>query len=170
MRYQMKKRIVGVLAILALVAFPAHPLTITKVTQTEINWIKTLVVNADVVACGAVTTCNITVATLPAAGRVTNAVVRVTGAAVGPTTVTGSLGRVSTGFIDYVVASNVKATGILGDVSGERGTGQADAFFGDVPNLAGTTAINLQLVSTGANLSTVTGFIATVYIRYEIIP
>lgn len=167
----MTMRKVLLLSLALLLAADQTPaVTRSIITPHETGWLKLDWLNADVVACGAVTTCNIIVGTLPIRGRSMNAIVRVVGAAVGPTTVTVSVGRTTTAFIDYIVASNAKAAGVYGDTSGERGTNMGDAFFGDVPSLVATTDITLQFVSTGANLSTVTASTGTVWIRYEVIP
>ncbi len=165
----MIRRTIAVLAVLAL-AFPAQGAIKQITSGLPTTYLKMTWTNADMVACGAVTTCNIVVGTLPARAKVAFAFVRVTGAAVGPTTVTVSLGRTSTAFIDYVVASNSKATGVYGDVSGERGTNMGDAFFGDVPSLASTTDVTLQIVSTGANISTITASTGEVLVRFEVVP
>ncbi len=163
------RRLVAVAALVAL-ALPLEGLTRQVTVGAPTQYMKLSFVNADVVALGAATTGNILVGTLPSRGKVAFAFVRMTGACVGPTTVTVSLGRTASAYIDYVVASNAKATGVYGDVSGERGTNMADAFFGDVPSLAGTTAINLQFVSTGANLNTATACAGEVLVRYEVVP
>jgi len=99
--------------------------------------------------------------TLPAKTKLIDAAIIITGAAVGPTTVTVSLGRTATTYIDYIVASDAKATAntVYGDVSGERGT---NLTMYDLPSYTGTTVINAHFVSTGANLSTVTGSTGTV--------
>lgn len=162
-------RIAAALVALSL-SLPVIGATLQITQGSPTTYLKAAWANTDLVACGAVTTCNITIGTLPARGKVAFAFVRSTGAAAGPTTVTVSLGRTSTAFIDYVVASNAKATGVYGDVSGERGTNMADAFFGDVPSLSTTTAVVLQFVSTGGNLSTVTGSTGEVLVRYEVVP
>jgi hypothetical protein len=165
----MKRLLVGLVVLASLVAMPSSAVTRGIATQSTVNWCVLDWVNTDVTALPT-TSGNILVCTLPARARVMNAFVRVIGAAVGPTTVTVSLGRTSSTFIDYVVASNAKASGVYGDVSGERGTNMADAFFGDVPSLAATTDVNLQFVSTGASLPSVTASTGQVRIRWELVP
>lgn len=151
-----------------LLSLPVAAASSSIIAQGETYWCKLTWVNSDVTALAG-TSGNVPVCTLPAAARVMNAAVRVTGAAVGPTTVTVSVGRTASTFADYVLAANGKATGVYGDALAELGTG-LQSIVGDIPSLAATTAVNLQFVSTVANLSTVTGSAGTVWIRFEIIP
>lgn len=125
--------------------------------------------NAQVVALGATTAGDIAFGTLPAKTTVRNAYVVITGAAVGPATVTVSLGRTAASYIDYIVASDAKAAAntVYGDASGERGTNLTGY---DLPSYTGTTVVNAHFVSTGANLSTVTGSAGTVCLTTERLP
>jgi hypothetical protein len=99
--------------------------------------------------------------TLPAKTKVIDATVIITGAAVGPATVTVALGRVAASYIDYIVASDAKAVAntVYGDTSGERGTNLTGY---DLPSYTGTTVVNAHFISTGGDLSTVTGSTGTV--------
>lgn len=126
--------------------------------------------NANVVALGAATTGNITVCTLPAKTVVKRAYIVITGQGAGATTLTVSLGRVSTAYTDYIVASNAKAAAntVYGDATAEQGAGITLA--GDLPSVTGTTAVIAQFISTGANLSAVTGSTGDIYIETITLP
>lgn len=163
----MLKRIA--VAALLLLCGQVSGVTRGEVHQSSIQWLKLEWTNADVTACGAVTSCNILVGTLPARARSLTAVMRVSGAAVGPTTVTASVGRTASTYLDYIVASNAKAAATYGDSLAEQGTALQN-IVGDVPSMVSTTVVNVQFVSTGANLSTVTGSAGTVWVRFEVIP
>lgn len=117
------------------------------------------------------TTNNLTVCTLPAKTIVKKAVVIITGQAATLTAVTVSLGRVSAGFIDYIVASNAKAAAstIYGDAIGEVGTGLS-AILGDIPSLSGTTDVKLQFVSAIEDLSTITASAGDVILETVLYP
>lgn len=159
------------LALVLALAAPLSPaVTRQKVVSAPPEFLRLTWVNSDIVACGAVTTCNIPLGDVPARGKLVFAFVRVTGACVGPTTVTVSLGRTAAGYIDWVVASNAKATGVYGDVSGERGTNQTDPFFVDVPSLSATTTVNLQFVSSGGNLNAATACAGEAIAQYQRVP
>lgn len=97
----------------------------------------------------------LTVCTIPAKSIVKRAWVRVLTAAGGVSTLTVSLGRVTTDFIDYIVASNAKAQAIYGDASTENGTGLVD-LFGDLPSMTAATDIKLRFNADAENLSAVT--------------
>lgn len=125
------------------------------------------ITNAMVVALGAGLSGNISLCTLPAKTRVENCYIVVTSPAVGPATVTVSVGRTAAAYIDYIVASDAKTAATYGDVSGERGT---NLVLYDVPSFSATTLVNVQMVSTGANLNTVTGFAAEVYLETVQLP
>lgn len=107
--------------------------------------------------------------TLPAKTEVRDVKVIITGAAVGPTTVTVSVGRTSASYIDYTVASDAKAAAntVYGDTSGERGTNLTGY---DLPSYTGTTLINAHFISTVANLSTTTGSTGVVCITTDKLP
>lgn len=142
-----------------------------QVVQQSEKWVSYKWANAQVVACGAVTSCNKTVATLPARTIVKHALLIVTGQGAGTTTLTGSVGRVSSTYVDYVPASSLKAAAstIYGDASGEEGAGLG-SFVGDVLSLSATTDVILQFVSTGANLSSVTGSTGEVQLYIQSLP
>lgn len=129
--------------------------------------------NAQVVALGATTVGDITVATLPAKTMVRNAYVVITGAAAGPATVTVSCGDAIAGtpFINYVVASDAKAAAntVYGDAVAERGT-SIDVEFYYVPSYTATTLVTCHFISTGANLDTVTGSTGRVILETALIP
>jgi hypothetical protein len=128
--------------------------------------------NAQVAALAG-TAGDITVTTLPAKTQITNAYVVITGTAAGPTTVTVSCGDAIAGtpFINYVVASDAKvaANTVYGDVVAERGT-SIDVEFYYLPSYTATTLITCHFISTGANLSTVTGSTGRVILQTALLP
>lgn len=107
--------------------------------------------------------------TLPAKTKVIDATIIITGQAAGPTTVTVALGRTSATYIDYIVASDAKAAvnTVYGDASGERGTNLTGY---DLPSYTGTTVVNAHFVSSGGNLSTVTGSTGLVCVTTRKLP
>lgn len=107
--------------------------------------------NAMVVALGAGLVGDITVCTLPAKTIVVNAYLVVSTAAAGVTTLTGALGRVAAGYIDYIVASDLKAAAntVYGDASAERGTNLTGY---DLPSYTATTVVKVHFISTVQNL------------------
>ncbi len=107
--------------------------------------------------------------TLPAKTVVVNMYIVITGQAAGPTTVTVACGRTGTTYIDYIVASDAKAAAntVYGDVAGERGTNLTGY---DLPSYTGTTAVNCHFVSSGGNLSTVTGSTGRVVLTTTLVP
>lgn len=123
--------------------------------------------NADVVGLGAVTTGNLTIATIPAKMEIEDMKAVVTSAAVGPTTVAMSCGRTGASYIDYLTSQSVKAQVLIGETSGDRG---ANLTGFDIPNYSGTTPLICQFISTGANLSTVTGFAARIIVHHTLNP
>jgi hypothetical protein len=125
--------------------------------------------NAMVVALGAALTGDIKVATLPAKTQVVDAAVVITGTAAGTTTLTVACGRVSAGYIDYIVASDAKvaANTVYGDASGERGTNLTGY---DLPSYTGTTDVYCHFISTGANLDQVTGSTGRVILTTRLLP
>lgn len=125
--------------------------------------------NAMVVALGATTAGDITVATLPAKTKVVNAYVVITGQAASVTTLTVAVGRTSAAYIDYIVASDAKAavSTVYGDSLAERGTNLTGY---DLPSWTGTTAINAHFVSSGGNLSAVTASTGSVYLETITLP
>jgi hypothetical protein len=129
--------------------------------------------NAQVAALGATTTGDITVATLPAKTQVLDAMVVITGTAAGPTTVTVSCGDAIAGtpFINYVVASDAKvaANTVYGDAVAERGT-SIDTEFWYLPSYTATTLVTCHFISSGGNLSTVTGSTGRVILTTRLLP
>lgn len=114
--------------------------------------------NAMVVALGAGLTGDITVGTLPAKLEVRRALVVVTGAATGPTTLTMGCGVSGALYIDYVVASDLKAAAntVYGDAVAEVGTA-LDGLGEGLPSYTATTAVKCHLISTVLNLDQVVG-------------
>ena len=135
------------------------------------GWTKFAWTNAMVVALGATTTGNISVCTLPAKTIVKRCIVIITGAAAGPASVSVSVGRTGAAYIDFVVASDAKAAAntVYGDAQAEIGAGLVGGID-DMPSYTGTTVVNAQFVSVGANLSTVTGSTGIVYLQTELLP
>jgi hypothetical protein len=133
---------------------------------TKFSW-----VNADVVSLGAATSGNLLVTTLPAKTLVQSARIVITGQGAGPTTLTCGLGITASLYVDYIVAKDAKAAAntIYGNVFADLGT-NLSALVGSLPSLSTTTAVNLQFVSTVANLSTVTGSTGTVYLETILLP
>lgn len=129
--------------------------------------------NAQVVALGATTTGNINVATLPAKTQVLDAMVVITGAGAGTTTLTVSCGDAIAGtpFINYVVASNAQAAAntVYGDAVAERGT-SLDTEFWYLPSYTATTLVTCQFISSGGNLSAVTGSTGRVILTTRLLP
>lgn len=125
--------------------------------------------NASITGCGNVFSCDITVATLPAHTRVENVYMIVTGQAAGVTTLTGAIGRTGTTYIDYIVASDLKAAAntVYGDALAERGTNLTGY---DMASYTGTTAVKWHLISTGTALNTVTGSTGVIYIETTVLP
>lgn len=129
--------------------------------------------NAQVVALGAALTGDITVATLPAKTQVVDALVVITGAASGPTTLTVSCGDAigGTPFINYVQPSDAKAAAntVYGDASGERGTA-IDTEWYYIPSYAATTLVTCHFIATIANLNTTTGSTGRVILTTRLLP
>lgn len=153
-------------------------LTTATMTQENAAQVRTVTssytwTNAMVVALGAGLTGDITVATLPAKTQLLDAQIVVTGAAAGPATVTASLGDAigGTPFINLVVASDIKAAAntVYGDAVAERGT-SIDSEFWYLPSYTATTLVTLHLISTVANLNTVTGSTGRVILTTRVLP
>lgn len=148
-------------------------LTAGTMTQTNTAEVRTIISRYDwtnaMVTALPTTAGDIAVCTLPAKTIVTNAYVVITGAAAGPATVTVALGRTGATYIDYIVASDAKAAAntVYGDASAERGTNLTGY---DLPSFTGTTVVNAHFISTGANLSTVTGSSGSVYLETMVLP
>lgn len=141
----------------------AHQSLIRR-SVTKFTW-----TNAQVVALGATTAGDITVCTLPAKTIVVNAYLVVDTQAAGTTTLTGAVGRTGATYIDYIVASDLKAAAntVYGDASGERGTNLTGY---DLPSYTGTTNVVMHFISTGANLDQVTTCTGTVILETATLP
>ena len=121
-------------------------------TSTHSYTITTAMFNT---ALGAGTTGDVAMATLPAKTVVLNAYYVVTEITAGPSTATVSCGRVAAGYIDYIVASDVKvaANTVYGDGAAERGTNLTGY---DLPAYASTTSVVCQML-TGDAVDLTTG-------------
>ena len=111
------------------------------------------------------------VCTLPARTVVDRAWVIITGAATGVTVLTASVGRTGAGYIDYIVASDAKATSntVYGDAIAEVGT-SLSALVGDFPSLVGTTSVKIRFDATAQNLNLVTGSTGSIYLETHLLP
>lgn len=136
--------------------------------------------NADVVALDTTATTqtgNIKLCTLPA-GCIVKRAILVTDATTvtGVTTLTASVGRTSTAYVDFIVATSVKSSGtkiVVGDAIAEVGaslcistTGLTDCY------LASSSAVYLQFITTTGSeyLHSVLGSSGTVYLEVETLP
>lgn len=116
----------------------------------------------------AATTGNVAAFSLPAKTVVRNAYIVITTQGTHGSTLTVSLGRTGSGYIDLIAASDAKAAAntIYGDASADRGT-----LLGyDLPSLTASTTVNLQFVSGSGNLSTVTASAGDVYLEVVTLP
>jgi hypothetical protein len=125
--------------------------------------------NTNIVACGAVLTCDISLVTLPAKTIVKRVLLVVTGQAAGIGTLTGAVGITSATYTDYILDSNleVSANTIYGDLLAELGTKLQD-YLGDLPSYTATTAVKIHLIATdggAATLVDVTGSTGVIYIE-----
>lgn len=102
----------------------------------------------------------VTVLTLPAKGIVHAAVLNVTQAFAGPTTVTLSLG-VGGSVAKYVVATSVLATGLIVGVT---------PFSPSPESMSSTTAVLLSAISTVLNLSALSQGSVDVYVLASQLP
>lgn len=138
-------------------------------------WLKYSWGNSDIVALGANTTANIKLCTLPPNCIVKRAFIVVTSACAGtgvPSTLTVSMGKTATDYLDYVQAGSAKAAATYGDAIAEVGTAlsedSAAAWGEDLVTAA--TPVYLQFVASGANLDKVLACEGTVYMEVEILP
>lgn len=157
------------------VQVPAGNLTAGTMTMASTSpvvvggWNKFSWTNAMVVALGAST--DMTICTLPAKSVVKRAVVVIGTAATQAATLTVSVGRTATGYIDYVVASNAKAAAntIYGDAAAEQGTGLKSDVL-DIPSWTATTPVIAQfLIGAGTNADVLTST-GSVYLYVDILP
>ncbi len=125
--------------------------------------------NAMIVALGAVANGDVTVCTLPAKTLVKNVYVVITGQGAGVATLSVAVGRTAAAYIDYVVASDAKATAntVYGDASGERGTNLVGY---DLPSITGTTAVKAHFIATVQTLDATTGSTGDIYIETVTLP
>ena len=150
-------------------ALTAGTMTVDKSAYVKKVLHKFAWTNAMVTALGAVTTGDILVGTLPAGTVVTNAYMVVGTAETALTALTGAIGRTGATYLDYIVASNLKAAAntLYGGASGERGTNLTGY---DVPSYTATTGVYLHLISNVENLSAAVACTGTVYIETMILP
>jgi hypothetical protein len=138
------------------------------VRKTWHNYVWT---NAMIVAGGADTTEDITIATLDAKTVITNAYIIVDTACTGATTLTMSLGIVGANYEDLVIDSDIKAAAntIYGDAVAEHGTSLAAGVTAAGSRTA-TTALKVQVNSTVDNLDQVLTCTGRVWIETAILP
>ena len=117
------------------------------------------------------TTGNLKVCTLPTKTVVLKTIIVITGQAAGLTVCTVSLGRTASAYIDYLVASNAKASTstIYGQTFANLGA-NLSALVGDLPSLSTTTDVNIQFVSAVEDLSNITGSSGDVYLITQALP
>lgn len=129
-------------------------------------------VNSTITGCAGTGPCDVSIAVLEARTFVHRAVLVISTQGAGPATLTASVGRTGAAFEDYITDSDLKAAAnsLYGDAFTEIGTSLKDsggtALDDDVPSWTGTTTVNIQFNSVGANLSTVTG--STGYVELEV--
>jgi hypothetical protein len=125
--------------------------------------------NAMVTALGANATGDITICTLPAKTVVKNVYIVIKTAAAGPTTLTVAVGRTTTEYIDYIVASDATAAAstVYGAVVGDRGTNLTGY---DLPSFTTTTTVKAHFVATVATLDGTTTSTGSVYIETMQLP
>jgi hypothetical protein len=128
-----------------------------------------------VVALGAVTSGDITVATLPAKTRVVSALIVITGAGtnMGGATYTVAAG-IDAEFDDYVITASALAAAntVYGDVIGEVGTSLDDAIA-NLPSWTATTAVKCRFVTDGAGGKTLADVLTStgsIYLKTETLP
>lgn len=130
--------------------------------------------NAQVAALGAALEGDITVATLPAKTQVLDAAVVITGTAAGTTTLTVSCGDAIAGtpFTNYILPSNAQAASntFYGDANAERGASLDGDPLVYLPSYTATTLVTCHFISTGANLSAVTGSTGRVILTTRLLP
>lgn len=127
--------------------------------------------NAQVVALGAVTSGDITVATLPAKTQLLDAAVVVsTQATFAPGAFTIQCGDTAT-FVNYIVASDLKAAAntFYGDAVAERGT-SIDVEHYYLPSYTATTTVTCRFITAGGNLNAVTNSTGKVILTTRLLP
>ena len=139
-------------------------------------WTKFAWTNAMIAACGAGTTCDIAVGTLPAKTLVKRAFIVVSTAATGPATLTMSVGRTAADYVDFVLAGSIEAVAntVYGDIQGEVGAsllGTAGVgLFDALPSYTATTLVNAHLISTVADVNTTLSSTGLVFLETELLP
>ena len=123
--------------------------------------------NAEVVAGAGGTSVNISVGKLPANSRPAAIyMINDTQATFAAGTLTGSVGVAGTAYVDWIVASDLKATGatVYGNAAAEKGSEFGSLFY--------TTAkdIYLQVLAGAGDLANVTTCTGTIYIEYVTYP
>jgi len=123
--------------------------------------------NAEVVASAGGTSVNISVGKLPANSRPAAIyMINDTQATFAAGTLTGSVGVAGTAYVDWIVASNLKATAatVYGNAAAEKGSEFGSLFY--------TTAkdIYLQVLAGAGDLANVTTCTGTIYIEYVTYP
>lgn len=149
-----------------------------RTTTSSYTW-----TNAQVVALGASTTGDITVATLPAKTVVKRAFVVIITPDTSANALTVACGRTGATYVDYVVASDAKAAAntVYGDskTGAETGAnlyqpGTTDAadgtFVDDLASYTATTDVKCHFIKTTTNLDTVTGSTGRVILETELLP
>lgn len=127
--------------------------------------------NAEIAALGANKSGDVKVATLPAKTVVRNAYLVIDSAATVLSDLTVAMGRTSTAYIDYTVASDAKAAAntVYGGSSGQRGTNLTGY---DLPSYTAATDVYLHFVTTDGshNLSDVLTSTGTIFLLTETLP
>jgi hypothetical protein len=119
---------------------------------------------------GATLDCNWTILTVPAKARIHSAYHLVTSAAAGPTTLTIAVGRVNPNYIDLLTAQSIKASAntLYGDTAAEVGASLISNGY--LTSWTATSAFNIRLLATGANIDTTTTAGGTIVIEYSVFP
>lgn len=122
-------------------------------------------------ALGAALTGDITIATVPARTVIYRVWMAITGQAAGVATLTGSIGKTAAAYADYFLTKDLKAAvnTLYGQVVGDYAAAMA-LYCGDMPSFTAATAIKLHLISTGANLSAVTGSSGVIILETTVLP
>ena len=144
-----------------------------RMATHEFNW-----TNAMLVAGGAATTWDVTVATLPAKTQLLDALVVITGAAAGPATVTVQCGDTGT-FVNYVCPTGCDAKAaantVYGDaISGsETGTALFDATAkwipAHLPSYTATTTVTCRFIGA-TRVDGITGSTGRVILTTRLLP
>lgn len=128
-------------------------------------WHKFTWTNAMVVALGAATDGDITVCTVPAGYIIERAYIKVlTQAVQAAGALTATLGRTGAGYVDILIASDLKAVAgtIYGATAAECGAG---VTVDEQILITTPTAVKSHFNAAGANLSTVTACTGEIYLK-----